>query len=411
MRSTFALRLLGCMGGVAVSVAVASTTACSGGGGATDGGIGDGASSDGRFSFDGSRGDAGCDAPAPTTVLDDVQAVALQLAGDELVFIDLAAGMPFYPGSSTNNRAIRKVRRDGTGDTVLYAAPAGKQINDLVVSGGAIYFLESTRLMSTAEDTRVYSLPVTGGTPTLIALHDDPQNGVGGDRLDAIVGVDATNLYLVRNILTPASMFRMAIAGGAEAVMTRVPMGTRPTLVGTDFFFLTGAFPSGPNAKGIGKLPASANDAMPTQVGMAYCSGDFGAGTWGFLCTGADQTMSRDKLSKFDVAGGAHQELFNYTELVVPTLQIGPTDGTHVYVTGNQSTSQRAALHKVPLAGGASTPVACERAQIRPRGGGNNGAYSIGMEMVLSATELFWIETQKDRTTDVEKTAIYRTTR
>lgn len=380
-----------------------------------------GAPTDGATTTDAPVGDAGC--VAPTVVLADVNAASLRLAGTDLVFVDRGAGPPFT--NSGNSRAVRKIGLAGTGDTVLYAAPSGKQISDVEVDGTTVYFLEAERLSNGLDATRIFSVPLAGGTPTLVVLHDDPDMGVNGqgDRLDGIVGVDATNLYVVRGLQTSATIWRVAKAGGAETRLTKsstaidaTSVSSRPSLVNGELYFLTGQFPAPVNYDAIGKLAATASNAAPTQVGTALCRGDMTAYGAGIFCTGAAEvgpTNAEQHLSRFDLTGGAHADLFSLTNSSGISLLIGPTDGTSIYVVQERSSSSGGNLYKVPVAGGPASVVACDRHKIVGRGtfesGGSNGAYYGPIEMVATPTELAWIETRKEGSTD--KTSIFRVAR
>lgn len=386
------------------AVLLLGLVACPGGSPIGDGGAGDGGSPP-----DGAPSDGGC--PAVTTVLDNVSAWGIQLSGNEIVFVDDAAGPLFYQGSTNHTRALRKVRTDGTGDTVLYTPMQGFQLNDFMLSGSTIYFLESERLMSGSEQTRVYSLPVSGGTPQLIKLHDDPSNGFPGDRADAIVAVDADAAYLVRNILSPASLFRMPLTGGAETIVFKGAIDTRPQLRGTDFYFITSAFPGMTNFDGIGKVAASANMGTPTQVGMAYCRQHLALGDWGFGCAGGQPTSARH-VFKYDATGANGVDLFQ----IVPdnaggSAYLGPNDGVGLYVAKDHDPAGRAPIYRVPLAGGPAAVVACDRGQIKQRGayfssGSWNSAFTNGLDMFLAGSELYWAERRNEAGT--VRTAIYK---
>lgn len=381
----------------------------------------DGGPTDGGPTNDALVGDAGC--PAPTVVLDDVKAASLRLAGNEVVFVDRGAG-PAFANSGTS-RAVRKIGLAGTGDTVLYAAPAGKQISDVEVDGTTVYFLEAERLSNGLDATRIFSMPVAGGPPTLVALHEDPDMGVSGqgDRVDGIVGIDSANVYVVRGLQTSAQIWRVAKAGGAETRLTTsstaidaTRISSRPTLVNGDFYFLTGQFPAPVNYDAIGKMPATASNALPTQVGTSNCRGDMTAYAAGIFCTGATEvgaTNAEQHLSRFDLTGGAHQDLFSSINTSGINLLIGPTDGTSIYVVQERGTTSGGNLTKIPVAGGPAAVVACDRRKIVGRGtfetGGSNGAYYGAIEMVATPTELAWVETRKDGA--AEKTSIFRIAR
>jgi len=113
---------------------------------------------DGGGFVDSGNGSVPCP-PAPTVLL-EAMARSIALVGDEIVFVDHAAGTAFLSGKT---RGIRKIKVDGTGDMVLYAAATLHQINDMRVSGSTIFFLESERNEFGSDSTRIFSMPVSGG--------------------------------------------------------------------------------------------------------------------------------------------------------------------------------------------------------------------------------------------------------
>src|SRR4051794_23159699 len=117
--------------GASMIVACSDTPGASSSGSLPDGGstLPDGA-------IDPDAGDAAACPPAPTKVL-DANATSIEVSGDEVVFIDLAGGVDFLSATDRSN-AVRKVKLDGTGDTVLHAAEAKHQINDMKTVGATV---------------------------------------------------------------------------------------------------------------------------------------------------------------------------------------------------------------------------------------------------------------------------------
>ncbi|CAN5356458.1 hypothetical protein BH09MYX1_BH09MYX1_36910 [soil metagenome] len=365
-------------------------------------------------------GDAGC--ATPTTVLADVNAANLRLSGSTLVFVDRSAGGVYKNTEKT--RAIRKINVDGTGAAVVHEAAAGHQVVDIEVAGDTVYFIESAVGVYQAS-AGVYSVPLTGGTPTLLKLHDDPANGANpeGEYLDAIVGIDGVNVYAIRGMQTAAAIYRFPLSGGSEARVTTslfavdaLQIRSRPTLVNGEFYFFTGRFPAPVNYDSIGKLSASATDALPSQVGTTNCRGNLATYPSGIFCIGAAEVGADhawQKLSHFDLSAGGHAQLFELINDGGFSLLIGPSDGTSVYVTQDHDASGRGNLYKVPVAGGPASVVACDRRKIASRGtfetGGSNSAYYGTLEMVATPAELAWIEKRPDGSAD--KTSIFRAAR
>jgi len=393
---------------LASGFAAAVAVACGGGGDSPPGGGGLVFPDGGGFMPD-SGADASACPPAPTQVL-EVSADCLDVSGDEVVFVDLEGGVDFINTSKT--RSVRKVKLDGTGDTVLYAAAASHQINDAKTVGGTVYFLESERNEFGSEGTRVFSIPLAGGTPTLIGKHDDPAFTSDFDRLDSIVSVDAGGVYVVRGAASgEGSLFRMALADGVETLVYRGAINSRPQRVGDEFVFASGSIVSGvQNYTTVAKVPAAGG--TPVALGGAKCRNDVTAGDWGVLCSGSSETMHSRKLSKWDLSGGGHTVVLDLSEKGSAILNIGPSDGASVWIQPNTTLGSNNHVLKASLAGGASSIVACDRQRITRRksvAGASNGAYVSELNMAVTPTEIVWFEEREDA--DVKKSAIYRTPR
>ena len=345
----------------------------------------------------GDAGDAGMCPPAPTKVV-DAFAGSLDVSGDEVVFMDLGGGGEFLSATDRTG-TVRKVKLDGTGDTVLYTALAKHQINDVKTVGSTVFLLESERDEFGNEATTLFSMPVSGGTPTAVGKHVDPTVGLDFDRLDAIITADADSVFVVRGAATgEGSLWRFAIAGGAESLIYRGAINSKPQKVGGDFYFLSSAIPSGQvNFDSVVKVPATGGD--PVAIGTAICRGDLTAGTFGLLCAGSGETTTSSKLSHWDLGGAGHSVIFS-----LPTsgqsVYIGPSDGTSVYVESSVREGTKTSLFKAPLAGGPPTVIACNREEITRRktfaGSGSNGAYVSELDMVMTPSELVWTETRKE---------------
>lgn len=405
------LALLGLASMVSVVVACGGSGESSSSGAPADGG---GTLPDGGGALpDGATADGGACPPAPVLVL-EANAGSLDVSGDEVVFMDHDGGVPFL--SATNKtKAVRKVKLDGTGDTVLYTAPEKHQINDVRTVGATVFFLQSERNEFGSEDTTLFSMPVAGGTPTVVGRHADPESVGDFDRLDAIASADADSVYVIRGgpAVGSGSLWRFAVAGGAESVVYRGNLRTKPQKVGEEFFFASGDIPSGiTNFSTVVKVSA-AGGAL-TALGTAKCRGDLTAGAFGILCAGASETDTARKLSKWDLTGAGHGIVFELPEKSSHIVYIGPSDGTSVYVAPNVRVGTTTEISKAPLAGGPATVVACDRQEITRRktsaGGGSNGAYVSELDMVTTPTELVWTETRKENG-GPSKVAIFRTAR
>lgn len=382
---------------------VACESSDSGGGAAPDGGaLPDG----GSGGNDG--GDAGSCPPAPTMVL-EVNAGSLDVSGNEVVFMDHAAGVDF---GSTKTKAVRKVKLDGSGDTTLYTATASHQINDVKTVGATVYFLESERDVNGNEATTVFAMPVAGGAPTAVGKHVDPTVGLDFDRVDAIVAVDADSIYLATAAPSgEGSLWKMLLAGGAETLVYRGSIGTKPQLAAGSFVFASGSVPSGiTNFQSIVKVPATGG--TPAAVSAAKCRGDVTATAFGILCAGSSETMTARKLSHWGLDGNGHTVVFELAEKSSHIVYIGPSDGAFVYVEPNARVGTGVPLSKAPIAGGPATVIACDRQEITRRKttvlSGSNGVYVSELDMVMTATELVWVESRKVEGAPA-KVAIYRT--
>jgi hypothetical protein len=343
----------------------------------------------------------------------EANAGSLDVSGDEVVFMDHAGGVDFL-SATDKTKSVRKVKLDGTGDTVLHTATAKHQINDVKTVGTTVFFLESERDEFGNEATSLFSMPVAGGIPVLVGKHVDPTVGLDFDRLDSIISADASSVFVTRGAATgEGSLWRFAVAGGAESLVYRGSIKTRPQKVGDEFFFLSGAIPSGVvNFDSVVKVPAAGG--APAAVGARTCSGDLTAGTFGLLCAGSGETTTARKLSRWDLAGAGHTILFSLPDKSAQVVYIGPSDGTSVYVEPNVREGSNASISKAPLAGGAPTIVACGRQEITRRktvaGNGSNGASVSELDLVMTPTEIVWTETRKDDGAP-RKIAIYRTAR
>jgi hypothetical protein len=388
---------------------VSVVVACGGSSGGSSGGVS--TLPDGAVVDPTDGGDAGVCPPAPTQVL-EANAGSLDVSGNELVFLDYDAGVAFL---TEKTRAVRKVNLDGTGDTVLYTAVAQHQINDVKTVGTTVFFLESEADQFGNQATSLFSMPIAGGAPTLVGKHVDPTVGLDFDRADAIITADADSVFIVRAQPTgEGSLWRFAVAGGAETLVYRGSIKTRPQKVGDEFYFLSASIPSGiTNFDSVVKVPA-AGGVAPAAVGATKCRGDLTAGTFGLLCAGSSETMTSKKLSRWDLTGNAHSIVFELPEKSSHVVFIGPSDGTSVYVEPNVREGTNASVSRAPLAGGAPTIVACDRQEIRRRNafvtGGSNGAYVSELDMAMTPTEIVWSETRKPEG-GTAKTAIFRTTR
>lgn len=403
-RSLFVLASLGLVSAAAM-VACSSTPGSDG----TDGGV----LSDGSISptLDGATADGGACPPAPTLVV-EAQAASLDVSGDSVVFLDLAGGVEFL--STNKTRSIRRIGRDGTGDTALYTAPKDHQINDQRTVGDTVFFLESERNEFGSEATTLFSLPLAGGTPTVLAKHADPEVAGDFNRLDTIAAVDADAVYAIRG--GPAvgfgSLWRFARAGGTETVVYRGNVNTKPQKVGADFFFASNDILSNvPNSYSVVKVPASGGAL--TAVGGAKCRDDLVAGTFGLLCVGASETGESTQVSRWDLSGAGHAVVHAFPEKSSRNATLGPSDGTAVYLHTDVNAGSSADIVKAPLAGGAASVVACGRQRIFRRNvasGANNGAFVSELDMVTAGTELVWVETRKEAG-GPEKTGVYRAAR
>jgi hypothetical protein len=216
---------------------VSAVVACSGGSGGSSSGDptldGGGTLPDGAPVDPADGGDAGACPPAPTMVL-EANAGSLDVSGDEVVFLDHQGGVDIL-SATDKTKAVRKVKLDGTGDTVLHTALAKHQINDVKTVGTTVFFLESERDDVGNEATTLFSMPVSGGTPTAVGKHVDPTVGLDFDRLDSIISADADSVFVVRAAATgEGSLWRFAVAGGAETLVYRGSIKTRPQKVGAN---------------------------------------------------------------------------------------------------------------------------------------------------------------------------------
>lgn len=405
------LALLGIASAFTLHVACDGSSADGGGGALSSGGT---PSDAGLLPLldGGDGGDGGACPPAPTLII-EAAAGSIDVSGDAVVFMDYAAGVDFLDSDKT--RAIRTVKLDGSQAAVLYTAVAKHQINDVKTVGATVYFLESERDEFGNEPTSLFSIPLAGGTPTLVGKHADPDTSGDFDRLDAIVAADADSVTVVRGRTVGASLWRFSVAGGVESKIFAGIIISKPQKVGEEFIFS-----SNDPALGFSNYPSvvrvAAAGGSLVAVGAAKCKDALVAGSFGILCAGASETMNGRVLSRWDLSGNGHLVVFELPdEGPRGSVAIGPSDGTSVYAKPDIQPGQSAPLSRAAFTGGPAAVVACDRQEIRLRksetGQVSNGAYQAELDMVMTATELVWVENRKTKTEPVETTGIYRTAR
>ena len=205
------------------------------------------------------------------------------------------------------------------------------------------------------------------------------------------------------------SLWRFARAGGAETLVYRGNVNTKPQKVGPELFFLSSDVPSNvPKSYSVVKVQASGGALA--AVGTAKCRDDLTAGPFGLLCVGSAETSDSTKVSRWDLTGGGHTVVHAFPEKSSRFPTLGPSDGTSVYLHADVNAGSVGDIVKAPLTGGASTVVACARQRIYRRNVATGGPLVSELDMVSTANELVWVETRKDGN-GPERTSIYRTPR
>ena len=302
---------------------------------------------------------------APVEVVRGMDLRALNLAGDELVFIEQQGTGLAAP------TAIRRVRKDGSGAALVHAAPAMGRVSDVVVAGADAYFLQST---SAGGNLLVHRVPLAGGA----AVRVSAPTSVGFDPiLTNLFAADATSLYLTTMISGNGRLYRMTIADGTLTVIAEHAGALAyPQVVGDDVWF-------GPrqNLDGFYKAPKSATAPSGARVGTGTCGGpQLGllVGTGGIFCGGAFT------ITRHDLQGENRTKILDILEEDAQSNVIAPaaTDGAFVYAVGLTSPRVGRPLRKVAVSGGPVTHVACDRRLIE--------------QLLVGPTELFWLETRND---------------
>ncbi|HEY3819904.1 MAG TPA: hypothetical protein VGL81_22220 [Polyangiaceae bacterium] len=102
----------------------------------------------------------------------------------------------------------------GGGDTALLAA-SKDGVTDLAVSGGYVYW--TSRSYEGSNPSGIMSVPVTGGTPTI--LSSDPAMGIAADGINVYWTVSLCGQYDQGQPCTGA-LKKMALGGGAPVTLT-----------------------------------------------------------------------------------------------------------------------------------------------------------------------------------------------
>jgi hypothetical protein len=277
--------------------------------------------------------------------------------------------------------SIRRAGKDGSGDTVLYAAPKGKRVVDLHADTTTVYFLLSETLPGGSLKAFLYSLPKAGGTPTRISA----SAAKGYDSFTAQVFASQGGSLFVSSSDAKQRIYRVSIADGTETLVTE-----REGLINTNLQLFKDEiwFTGSQGVDGIFKVPAAGAMTPPVRVGMLNC------GTLRVVATDT-VILCGDPLGirSLSLDGENPRKILDLIDdkslaAANPSL----ADGNNYYAVPVASAKVGRPLRRQPIAGGAVTVVACDRRAMRD--------FSVG------ATDLFWIETRNDGMAD--KTSIFK---
>jgi len=314
----------------------------------------------------------------PTAVLDSVNAWSLHVSGDDLVFVDRDGG---EMDLLTRTASIRKVGKDGSGDTVLYVAPKGKRVVTLNTDATQVYFLLSEVLLGGSSKAFLYSVPKAGGPPTRISAAT--AKGYDSER-SQLFAVNGGALY-VASSEGKQRIYRVAVADGVEVIVAERD-GTISTSLQLfkDEVWFTGS----QGIDGIFKVPAGAAMTPPMRVGTLTC------GTFRVVAT-ETAILCGDPLGirALTLSGENPRKILDLIDdKQVSANNPSLADGANYYAVPVASQKIGRPLRRQAISGGAFTVVACDRRAIR--------------DFTVGPSELFWIETRNDGVAD--KTSIFK---
>lgn len=345
-----------------------------GGPGAVDGGPG----SDG--------GDGGT---SPTCTVLGANAIAnepkqlsnLEVTATSVVFLSV-------PDGAAPPASIEKMNLDGTGRTTLYTSTGDRRIHSMKVQGDIAYFFETDNAATIPVD-ELWSIPLAGGTPTRVGTvsFDGPR----------FFGSDAANLYVVYDAAAANAIHfdRVVLASGTAENIALLPdrAGANMTSIsGNDVFFWAAKTGADANVADIFHFDKTAAAATPTMLpgGVdALCDIRLG----GMYSTPTKLACGFSGLNAYGHDGSG-------LSVIIPKdlLQSGPnvlvgTDAETLYVFNRQTSATGVgAMMKVPSAGGAVTPVACDLSTLQNRLVNAFFPVQTEYEVTVGSTDVYWIE-------------------
>jgi len=307
----------------------------------------------------------------PTLLLAGVAASSLRVSGGQLVYVDADAGT----GAIAKSRAIRRASVDGTANSVIYEAPANKQVVNLVVDGDVVFFLQKETLEFIGE-TQLYRVAKSGGTAARVS---PASPGLSYDS-SQIFGIDAGSVYLQSS----SRIVRVSRADGAETVIAT--LDSQPT----DIQLLADTiwYADGHGMFGIYRTPAAASAPL-----AAARLADVPCGSLGLTVTKDGIFCSAETgIIRLDLEGKNERLVANALELddngLVPSLP----DGQTLYLYGQGGYEAPTTFYRLPTTGGPPVAVACNRGRI--------------VELTFDPTAIYWVERKRQGAGAV--TSIYR---
>jgi hypothetical protein len=313
-------------------------------------------------------------------VLEDVVGDHLTVAGDGLVFIDRSAGELFPTGH--RGGAIRRIGADGTGDRLLYTAPADRLILSLAIFGDDVFFLEDAYAgVAQPDDVALHRVPLAAGPATLVGSLSRPRALV-----TELIAVEADEAYV--NV-GEDGIFRVALAGGRVEAVTTERILRNTALVGDDLFYTAS---EGIGMSALERVAKTATDAMGTVVLTDECK-DGLVGEAGIFCRVT--TVGVASVVRYDLDGTGRTQLAELEPIGDFPGQVVALGEDHVYVAASDLPSLDGhPIWRIPVGGGEKTAVACDRHEFTVATGQSPSPTS-GLrleQVVVGATDLFWLE-------------------
>jgi hypothetical protein len=330
----------------------------------------------GAGSGDGDGAPLACAAPTAEALLDDVAVRSLQVAGDQLVFVDDKGGVA---DGRAMTGAILRLDRNGGEPTTLYEAPISMSVMNLVVGGDTVYFLLS-EWVDYEHLAFLYAVPLAGGGAVRVSGTESP----GFDWLfGRVFAVDDEFAYVV-DARSNQTLLRVSLTDGSETVIAAHDglAITQAQKLGDTIWYTPSQ-----GIDGIWRVPVDAEDASAAvRVGTGLCTVRMIATDKGIYC---GQLL---RLDKYDLDGESYATVLDLRD--EDPGAIGPSEpyGSTLYVYPLASPTEGRPLRRLDTRTDETEIVGCDLRSVR--------------NLTVGEDDVYWVETRDDG--DGELTSIMR---